>query len=101
MAVPAHDERDFEFAKKYNLPITQSIMPNVFDPKNPPRKDKTNTERNTVHIILRNTKDKTVLVHFLKGDHREGVKPQNFIIGGIEDGESELEAAIREIKEET
>jgi leucyl-tRNA synthetase len=25
MAVPAHDERDFEFAKKYNLPITQSI----------------------------------------------------------------------------
>ncbi|MFA5926351.1 MAG: class I tRNA ligase family protein [Parcubacteria group bacterium] len=25
MAVPAHDERDFEFAKKYNLPISQSI----------------------------------------------------------------------------
>lgn len=26
MAVPAHDERDFDFAKKYNLPITQSII---------------------------------------------------------------------------
>ncbi len=25
MAVPAHDERDFEFASKYNLPIVQSI----------------------------------------------------------------------------
>ncbi|HYG32300.1 MAG TPA: leucine--tRNA ligase [Methylophilaceae bacterium] len=25
MAVPAHDERDFEFAKKYGLPIKQSI----------------------------------------------------------------------------
>ncbi len=28
MAVPAHDERDFEFASKYNLPIKQVITPN-------------------------------------------------------------------------
>jgi len=27
MAVPAHDERDFEFAKKYNIPIINSILP--------------------------------------------------------------------------
>lgn len=27
MAVPAHDERDFAFAKKYNLPIKLSIKP--------------------------------------------------------------------------
>lgn len=27
MAVPAHDERDFEFANKYNLPIKAVIMP--------------------------------------------------------------------------
>lgn len=27
MAVPAHDQRDFEFAKKYNLPIIQVIKP--------------------------------------------------------------------------
>ena len=25
MAVPAHDERDFEFAKKYGLEVKQSI----------------------------------------------------------------------------
>jgi leucine--tRNA ligase len=25
MAVPAHDERDFEFAKKYDLPIIKTI----------------------------------------------------------------------------
>ena len=27
MAVPAHDERDYDFAKKYNLPITAVIKP--------------------------------------------------------------------------
>ena len=27
MAVPAHDERDFEFAKKYNLPVNPVIKP--------------------------------------------------------------------------
>ena len=27
MAVPAHDERDFDFARKYNIPVIQSILP--------------------------------------------------------------------------
>ena len=27
MAVPAHDERDFDFAKKFNLPIVQVVQP--------------------------------------------------------------------------
>ena len=33
MAVPAHDERDFTFAKKYNLPIKKVIGVNLSDPK--------------------------------------------------------------------
>ncbi len=32
MAVPAHDQRDFEFAKKFNLPIKIVICPNYPNP---------------------------------------------------------------------
>ena len=31
MAVPAHDERDFEFAKKFKLPIRRVVKPDVED----------------------------------------------------------------------
>jgi leucyl-tRNA synthetase len=32
MAVPAHDERDFEFAKRFGLPIVKVVMPTDGDP---------------------------------------------------------------------
>jgi leucyl-tRNA synthetase len=33
MAVPAHDERDFAFARKYDLPIINVVMPKGADPE--------------------------------------------------------------------
>src|ERR1051326_8153451 len=36
MSVPAHDERDFEFAQKYTLPIRQVIAPAVHGQQNEP-----------------------------------------------------------------
>ncbi|OVE77082.1 leucine--tRNA ligase [bacterium F11] len=35
MAVPAHDQRDFDFAKKYNIPIVQVIEPTNIKLKDP------------------------------------------------------------------
>ncbi len=100
MAVPAHDERDFEFAKKYKLPIIQSIAPHSVDTKNPPRKGKTDTRRKVVHVILENDKGEVLTLN-LKGQEWGDNKPKTLIIGGIEDRESPEEAAMREIEEET
>jgi leucyl-tRNA synthetase len=100
MAVPAHDERDFEFAKKYNLPVRQVVAPYSLDENNPPREGKENTTRKVVHIILENKKGEVLTLN-LKGEEWGENKPKTFIIGGIEDGESLEQTALREIAEET
>jgi len=50
MAVPAHDERDFEFARKYKLPITPVVFPEgeELDPKSM-------EQASTVAGVLRNS----------------------------------------------
>ena len=97
MAVPAHDQRDYEFAKKFNLPIIQVIAPYTLGVGNDtPHPDLETVERYNVLVIVKHwNKDAYIALKWNTADWK------SFVIGGIEDGESAEEAAIREVKEET
>ena len=97
MAVPAHDQRDFEFAKKFGLEIKQVVAPLfIGEGKNKIREDKKNTKREVVDVIIKHwNKDE----YFCLDWHKYNWK--SFVIGGIEKGETVEEAAVRETTEET
>ncbi|KKT16281.1 MAG: Leucyl-tRNA synthetase, partial [Parcubacteria group bacterium GW2011_GWB1_43_66] len=101
MAVPAHDERDYAFAKKFGLLIRQVIAPHFIEITNPPRLGKKTVHRKTVHIVLRRPSDGKILMLKWKGKVWGERQPHTFIMGGIEEGEDVVDAAKREIKEET
>ncbi len=90
MAVPAHDERDYEFAKKFNIPIIQ-VLEEVTGIKH----DNEFKKNSIVAVVYDPKKDKylTVNWHDLGG--------RLFVGGTIKEGESPIECALREIKEET
>jgi leucyl-tRNA synthetase len=96
MAVPAHDERDAEFAIKYHLPIQEVLVPNIIDKRNPPVQGKQFVERKNVHAIVKDPKTgKYLALKWKKYDWT------TFPMGGIEEGEDVVTAAMREVKEET
>ncbi len=90
MAVPAHDERDYEFAKKFVLPIVQVIRPVTGIIQEKPE------YRRSIVAILRNPKDDSVL-SINWGNDGGNI----FIGGGREESEEAVDTAIREIREET
>lgn len=92
----AHDERDFLFAKKYNITLKEVLAPHFVDNSNPPRKDKQTKKRKTVQCIIEDENGKSVV-----GLKWSGYDWQTFVIGGVEEGETPIDAAKREIIEET
>ena len=96
MAVPAHDERDFQFAKKYGLKIKNVVIPTLIDEKNPHIIGKKVVFRKIIMAIVKNPKDGKFLVLETKNP-----KWTTFVIGGVENGENSETAARREILEES
>jgi leucyl-tRNA synthetase len=95
MAVPAHDERDNQFAKKFDLPIINVINPNT-------------TRQDAAEIPEQDFIKKRKIVALVTNDAGEilsinwGDKGGRLTIGGtVEGDESPTETALREVAEET
>lgn len=89
MAVPAHDERDNEFAKKFGLPIKEVIAPNF----GIPLPDAVDVRGPVVIGYDPNTKQYMSLIN--KNNDLTW-----FAAGGLNEGETFEQAAYRELAEE-
>jgi leucyl-tRNA synthetase len=91
-----HDERDYAFAKKYNLPMRRSVEPIFYSTDSPIQKDLPIIKRNAVCAVVRNPRDGKYLCSVWRDMHMNGM-----ITGGVEEGEDMVEGARREIYEES
>lgn len=98
MAVPAHDERDYEFAQKFELPIIPVIAREYVDGVTPPIDGKEQQHRSAIQIIIKHPNDDRYLILKKLGWKTE---TYSYVNGGIEKNEKPIDAALRELKEET
>lgn len=90
MAVPAHDTRDMEFAKKFKLPIKT-----VIEPITGKEAENEKTRKSIVAVVKNPATGKYISINW-------GALGGNlFVGGGIDEGEDVVATAQREIAEET
>lgn len=94
MAVPAHDERDGEFARKFGVPVKQVVAPHYDFSK---EGVETLERGDVVDLIIEHPTDGTFLLQREKGDSEDHVH----FAGGGTDGETHEVAIKRELEEET
>lgn len=94
MAVPAHDERDFEFAKKFDIAIKTVVNPTHI--REDARGKVVDVKKDKIVAVVTNKKGEILTINW--GPELGG----RLLIGGtIEDTEAPEVTALREVVEET